>query len=254
MDSESFQEENEESGKITESIAEEEIDEIDDLEDIPQDEENPEEGEILPAENVYDEDNDDEDFSDQNSLDEEDLEESSKSVKTDKQETKPNKILQNINFTGINLEEEDSIEFLQKFDSESKPSLNPMCGIFKFMDDEYYRPTISTYFLTFTLFFSLVPMLMSGNTNYFFISLIIFLLVSDTVTKFSFQCVNLNGVFLSIVTGVLLGCLSAFGIYSMDPELLFFGGLQSNNVTCNKPNKKTFKCSVYKNGQLLKTL
>lgn len=125
MDSESIQEENEESGKITESIAEEEIDEIDDdLEDIPQDEENPEEadieeGEILPAENVYDEDND-EDFSDENSLDEEDLEESSKSVKTDKQETKPNKILQNINFRGINLEEEDSIEFLQKFDSESK--------------------------------------------------------------------------------------------------------------------------------------
>lgn len=146
------------------------------------------------------------------------------------------------------------VVFFLKFDSTTTPSLNPMCGIFKFLDDEFYRPTISTYFITFTLFYCLLPMIMSGNTNYYLIALITFLLVSDTTTKFSYGCVNINGVFLSVVTGILLGTMTALGIYNMDPELLFFGDKSSNNVVCNKPSKKTFKCSVYKNGQLLKTL
>lgn len=146
------------------------------------------------------------------------------------------------------------VVFFLKFDSSNKPSLNPLCGIFKFLDDEFYRPTISTYFITFTLFYSLLPMILSGSANYYLISLIIFLLVSDTVTKVSYGCVNLNGIFLSIVTGILLGSMSALGIYNMDATLLFFGDKHSNNVVCSKPSNKTFKCSVYKNGQLLKTL
>lgn len=146
------------------------------------------------------------------------------------------------------------VVFFLKFDSSKQPSMNPMCGMFKFLDDEFYRPTISTYFITFTLVYCLLPMIMSGNTNYYFIALVLFLLVSDTTTKFSFGCVNMNGVFLSIVTSILLGSLTAIGIFHTEPELLFFGGKSSNNVVCNKPSNKTFKCSVYKNGQLLKTL
>jgi hypothetical protein len=34
-------------------------------------------------------------------------------------------------------------------------------------------------------------------------------------------------------------------------SLLYFDELESNNVTCSRPSKQTFKCSVYKNGELI---
>ena len=34
-------------------------------------------------------------------------------------------------------------------------------------------------------------------------------------------------------------------------DLLFFNELVSNNAICSRPNKQTFKCSVYKGGELL---
>jgi len=146
------------------------------------------------------------------------------------------------------------VVFFLKFDNTNKPSMNPMCGIFKFMDDEYYRPTISSYFITFTLFYSLIPMIFSGNANYYLIALMLFLLVGDIVTKFSFGCVNLTGIFLAIITAVLLGSMTSYSIMSMNEDLIFFGENSSNKVSCGRPSSKTFKCSVYKNGQLLKTL
>lgn len=146
------------------------------------------------------------------------------------------------------------VVFLLKFDSSATPSLNPLCGIFSFMNDEFYRPNISTYFITFTLFYCVLPMILSHETNYYFISLILFILVGDTVTKLSYGCVNLMGIVTSLVTGILLGTLSGMGLYYSNRELVFFGGAPSNNVGCSKPTKQSFKCSVYKNGQILKTL
>lgn len=146
------------------------------------------------------------------------------------------------------------VVFLLKFNSDSKPSLNPLCGIFTFMDDEFYRPNISTYFITFTLFYSVLPMILSQETNYYFLSLILFVLVGDTVTKLSYGCVNIMGIVTSIVTGLLLGTLSGMGLYYTNSDLVFFGGKPSNNIGCGKPSKQSFKCSVYKNGQIISTL
>ena len=37
-------------------------------------------------------------------------------------------------------------------------------------------------------------------------------------------------------------------------DLLYFNDLISNNVICSRPQKQTFKCSIYKNGELVKNL
>ena len=37
-------------------------------------------------------------------------------------------------------------------------------------------------------------------------------------------------------------------------SLLFFNDLTSNNVVCKRPTNQTFKCSVYKNGQVIQDL
>ena len=99
-----------------------------------------------------------------------------------------------------------------------------------------------------------MPMILSHETNYYFLSLILFVLVGDTVTKLSYGCVNMMGIVTSIVTGTLIGTLSGLALYYTNNELVFFGGKSSNNVSCSKPSKQNFKCVVYKNGQILKSL
>lgn len=146
------------------------------------------------------------------------------------------------------------VVFLLKMGSDSKPSMNAMCGIFDILNDEYYRPTISVYFSVFTLVYTFIPMLLSGHVNYYLITLIFIIMFGDISTKLRYNCVRMVSVGASIVTGMLLGGITSFAIYQTDKDLVFFGGSPSNNVTCSKPSKNTFKCSVYKNGQLLKTL
>ena len=37
-------------------------------------------------------------------------------------------------------------------------------------------------------------------------------------------------------------------------DLLFFNEIASDKAICEKPTRKTFKCQVFKNGQLIKTM
>lgn len=128
-----------------------------------------------------------------------------------------------------------------------------LCGVWN-MSDAYNRPSMSTYFITFTLFYLFVPMLISNNFNYFLFTFILLILASDSVSKFMNECIHIKGWIIALVTGGLFGSLISFGIHHLDPNLLFFGDYKTNNVMCSKPSNKKFVCSVYKNGQLIKNL
>ena len=63
------------------------------------------------------------------------------------------------------------------------------------------------------------------------------------------------GVFIGGVIGYLLGSLFYMIIdISGHKDLLFFNEIASDKAICEKPTRKTFKCQVYKNGQLIKTM
>ena len=42
-----------------------------------------------------------------------------------------------------------------------------------------------------------------------------------------------------------------FILVVLGKEFLYFNELGSNNVVCKRPSEQTFKCSVYKNGELI---
>ena len=59
-------------------------------------------------------------------------------------------------------------------------------------------------------------------------------------------------IFGDIVGGGGLGALvSALVFSSPISNYLFINELSSNKETCSMPSKQTFKCSVYKNGELI---
>ena len=63
---------------------------------------------------------------------------------------------------------------------------------------------------------------------------------------------SVGGAVLGSLIGLVLGAIwfTIFQTAGYD-SLLYFNELASNNVQCSKPSKQTFKCSVYKNGELV---
>jgi hypothetical protein len=67
-------------------------------------------------------------------------------------------------------------------------------------------------------------------------------------------CTTPTGIVLGSFIGIIWGLFWYFLIQGQNNELLYYDDLLSNKVACSRPSQQKFKCSVYKNGELLKTL
>ena len=131
------------------------------------------------------------------------------------------------------------------------------CKIFDFPFDinEYVSPAFNSMFISFTFSYLFWPMFYISGFNYPVIITILSLLILDGATKIMGGCTTFMGVGLGAVIGYFLGmfyfaCLNASG----NADLLFFNAEPSSNIICSRPKKQQFKCIVYKNGEVLKTL
>jgi|AntAceMinimDraft_18_1070375.scaffolds.fasta_scaffold54128_1 hypothetical protein len=146
------------------------------------------------------------------------------------------------------------VVFFLKFKTKEPIPISPICNMWSILDDTFYRPSMSTYFIIFTFFYTLIPMIITSNMNYWLMTFIIIIFSIDTVgKKFIHKCMTWTGLIISIITGGVFGSIISFGIYSSIPELVYFGDYNSNNTQCGKKGKK-FVCSVYKNGQIIKNI
>ena len=128
---------------------------------------------------------------------------------------------------------------------------NPVCLSGEFLP--YDNSTYSVFVLCFTFFYFTMPMFLSDNINYivliFFISYILF----DIAIKKANACI-LNPVSLigDIIGGGGLAVAIVSLIYSTPvSKYLFINEINTNKEICNMPSKQTFRCSVYKNGELV---
>ena len=119
----------------------------------------------------------------------------------------------------------------------------------------YDTPSFNSLMIGFTFIYLFLPMYEKNNMNYPLIIFILILLVIDTVTRYSLKCTKLQGSILGTLLGLMLGTVwyNMFKL-SGNTNLLYYDDYTSNKVACSKPNKQTFKCSVYKNGELIKTI
>ena len=116
----------------------------------------------------------------------------------------------------------------------------------------FNSPASTSLFIAFTIAYLVLPMQYNKQMNYVILAALLCLLVMDSVTKINKKCTTAGGTFLGALVGLLLGTAwySLFHISGYD-SLLYFDELQSNKVRCSKPSKQSFKCSVYKNGELV---
>lgn len=131
------------------------------------------------------------------------------------------------------------------------------CSVFNipFANQQYDSPSLNSLFIAFTLMYMFMPMISNNTVNYgMLITLLVLFFINGWYSVTS-RCTTTLGAFLGGVLGLGFGVAWwALFHYTGHRELLYFEPVSSNNVVCNRPTRQTFKCSVYKNGQLLKNL
>ena len=131
----------------------------------------------------------------------------------------------------------------------------PICSLIKFdflTGDNFNSPNISSSFLAFTLAYLLLPMFYNNQMNYIVLIFLVSLFVLDTITKLTNKCTDITGISVGALVGFIMGAIwfSLF-LSGGHSSLLYFNELVSNNTVCSRPSNQTFKCSVYKGGQLI---
>lgn len=133
-------------------------------------------------------------------------------------------------------------------------STNNECNNYKLFSNN--NITLSTYIISFTFFYLSFPMFVNKSINIGIITFLIFYLVFDIILKYMLKCFKeidfFKFVFADFISGSVWGVIiSCLMYYYGGQNLLFLTSIPSNKVTCSKPSQQTFKCAVYKNGQLL---
>lgn len=138
------------------------------------------------------------------------------------------------------------------------PALNEICnaGIFFPTTDNTY----STFILVLTLTYFLAPMMIISkqnkiNTiNYAVITFFVSYICYDfLLKKYLYGCVDYSTQLLADgISGIGLGILVVFILISTgNSSVLFINELTSNKEVCTRPSKQQFKCSLYKNGEIV---
>ena len=118
---------------------------------------------------------------------------------------------------------------------------------------KFGNSTLSTFVFGFTITYLLLPMFFNNSINFLIIQILFIYSTLDLYIKQTNNClpkateVGLNFLCGLLCGAAIIGCLYAGG----SSYIMFFNEIQSNKEVCNMPSKQTFKCQVYKNGELI---
>ena len=125
------------------------------------------------------------------------------------------------------------------------------CDLFTSPYDFFY-PNLPIIISFFTLTYLSLPMIESSRTNPMVIGVLSILSLMNAYYQYLNLCTDYLGIVISIIIGSMLGCIWFAVIWSSGKkDLLFYNELVSNNLLCNRPSQQTFKCTVYKNGEII---
>lgn len=121
---------------------------------------------------------------------------------------------------------------------------------------QYGNSSFSMFFIAFSLVYICAPMFFNQQINYWIFSGLLFYYLLDLGVRFYSGCVQKTSeVLLHTVIGLASGIISVMVMYGTNTQkYLFFNETSSTKDVCTMPSKQTFKCSVYKNGELVGTV
>lgn len=146
-----------------------------------------------------------------------------------------------------------NIMFMHIIGSERSDDESFSCSLFDIPHvSQYNSPYPTTLIIAFTIAYLVLPMKYNKQMNYLVLLFLLGLLGIDMLTKVQNKCTTYPGTVLGALVGFVLGIIWYIFFHAMGYDaLLYFDELRSDNVVCSRPSKQTFRCSVYKNGELV---
>jgi len=140
--------------------------------------------------------------------------------------------------------------------SEKSLQASSSCSLINlpFNLSKFNNPSLNSVIIAFTLIYLFMPMKYNNQFNYPVIAFVLSIFLLDAFSKVIFKCTTISGVLIGLLTGVFFGGLWYSLFHAMGYDSLLYFNTSSDKVYCSKPQKQAFKCSVYKNGELVKTL
>jgi len=120
----------------------------------------------------------------------------------------------------------------------------------------YGDSAISAFSFAFIIMYISIPMFSNGSVNYWIFSGLLVYFLIDIFIKIYKNCIiNMSELFLNILAGLASSAIIVTLMYAGGSgKYLFFNEIQSNKQVCSMPKTQTFKCNVYKNGELIGNL
>jgi hypothetical protein len=137
----------------------------------------------------------------------------------------------------------------------ANPTLNDRTICTSVQYSKYGNPSFSAFVFAFTICYMAVPMFTSGNVNYWVFSALLSYFFIDMFVKIYKNCVvKMSDLFINVLSGSVIGTIICVLMYlGKSGSYLFFNDEQDNNII-QPQSSQTFKCAVYKNGELISNI
>ena len=137
--------------------------------------------------------------------------------------------------------------------SGSTPVINDRTICTSIQYSKYGNPTFSAFVFAFTIMYLSLPMFSNGAPNFWvFVSLIFYFLVDIFIKIYKNCVIKMGDLFLNVLLGLASAALIVNLMYvGGSGKHLFFNEVSSNKEICYQPKEQTFKCSLYRNGELI---
>lgn len=130
--------------------------------------------------------------------------------------------------------------------------INSICTSVKYSDKSNIGYII--FIVTFTAVYMFWPMIYKNDFNYLAVGGFLAYFITIIWVLINSKCINGTNSFLNAFAGGLTAAVVLIIAAIMDlNKYLFFNEISSNRDVCSMPNNQTFKCNVYKNGELVQT-
>jgi hypothetical protein len=137
--------------------------------------------------------------------------------------------------------------------SGSTPVINDRTICSSIQYSKYGNPTFSAFVFAFTIMYLSLPMFSNGEPNFWvFVSLITYFIIDIFIKIYKNCVIKMSDLFLNIILGLASSALIVTLMYlGGSGKHLFFNEVSSNKDICYQPKEQTFKCSLYRNGELI---
>ena len=134
-----------------------------------------------------------------------------------------------------------------------KGGASPDCMTVLYSTNLRSNGSYSAFIFAFTLTYIFLPMFINKNINVWMVVGLTMYFIFDTFVKNRSGCVDSSNAFVNVLVGSAISATLVCTMINTPglSNLLFFNDYSSNKEVCTMPKNQTFKCAVYKNGELI---